>query len=71
MRIHRLAPAEAMVRTLAAVRSHQGIFTQPLHHPPDATLFPANSVQEPIESPVFLKSEQFPQYASDFADFVT
>jgi hypothetical protein len=35
---------------------HQGtpIFTHPLHHPANATLFPAKSAQEPIESPVFL-----------------
>ena len=41
------------------------IFTHPLHHPANATLFPAKSAQEPVESPVFLQSEQFPQYASD------
>jgi hypothetical protein len=37
-------------------KSHQGapIFTHPLHHPANATLFPAKSAQEPIESPVFL-----------------
>jgi hypothetical protein len=51
-----LAPAEEVVRTSAAVKSHQGapIFTHPLHHPANATLFPAKSAQEPIESPVFL-----------------
>src|SRR5450631_4280544 len=56
MRIHSLAPAEAVVRTSAAIKSHQGapIFTHPLHHPANATLFPAKSAQEPIESPVFL-----------------
>jgi hypothetical protein len=56
MRIHRLALAEAVIRTSAAIKSHQGgpIFTHPLHHPANATLFPANSAQEPIESPVFL-----------------
>jgi hypothetical protein len=65
MRIHSLAPAEEVVRTSAAIKSHQGtpIFTHPLHHPANATLFPAKSAQEPIESPVFLSSEQFPQYA--------
>jgi len=37
-------------------KSHQAapIFTHPLHHPANATLFPAKSAQEPIESPVFL-----------------
>ena len=56
MPIHRLALAEAVVRTSAAIKSHQGapIFTHPLHHPANATLFPAKSAQEPIESPVFL-----------------
>ena len=56
MRIHSLAPAEAVVRTSAAIKSNQGtpIFTHPLHHPANATLFPAKSAQEPIESPVFL-----------------
>jgi hypothetical protein len=56
MRIHGLALAEAVVRTSAAIKSHQGapIFTHPLHHPANATLFPAKSAQEPIESPVFL-----------------
>jgi hypothetical protein len=51
-----IAPAEAVVRTSAAIKSHQGapIFTHPLHHPANATLFPAKSAQEPIESPVFL-----------------
>jgi hypothetical protein len=36
-------------------KSRQGapIFTHPLHHPANATLFPAKSVQEPIESLVF------------------
>src|ERR1700674_3306583 len=63
MRIHRLALAEAVVRTSAVIKSHQGtpIFTHPLHHAANATLFPAKSAQEPIESPVFLYSEQFPQ----------
>jgi len=56
MHIHRLALAEAVVRTSAAIKSYQGapIFAHPLHHPANATLFPAKSVQEPIESPVFL-----------------
>jgi hypothetical protein len=37
-------------------KSHQGapIFTHPLHHPANATLFPAKRAQEPIESPVFV-----------------
>jgi hypothetical protein len=37
-------------------KSHQSppIFTHPLHHPANATLFPAKSAQEPVESPVFL-----------------
>jgi hypothetical protein len=30
------------------------IFTQPLHHPANATLFPANSAQEPVAFPAFL-----------------
>jgi hypothetical protein len=36
--------------------SHQGAptFTQPLHHPANATLFPAKSAQEPAESPVLI-----------------
>jgi hypothetical protein len=48
--------AETVVRTSAAIKPHQGapIFTHPLHHPANATLFPAKSAQEPIESPVFL-----------------
>jgi hypothetical protein len=56
MRIHRLALAEAVVRTSAAIKSPQGgpIFTHPLHHPASVTLFPAKSAQEPTESPVFL-----------------
>ena len=56
MRIHALALAEAVVRASAAIKSNQGapIFTHPLHHPANATLFPAKSAQEPIDSPVFL-----------------
>ena len=56
MRIHRVAVAEAVIRTSAAIKSHQGapIFTHPLHHAANATLFPAKRTQEPIESPVFL-----------------
>ncbi len=30
------------------------IFTHPLHQAPNATLFPANSAQEPVDSPIFL-----------------
>jgi hypothetical protein len=35
---------------------HQGvpILTHPLHQPAKATLCPAKSAQEPVESPVFL-----------------
>jgi hypothetical protein len=48
--------AETVVRTSTAIKPHQGapIFTHPLHHPANATLFPAKSAQEPVESPVFL-----------------
>jgi hypothetical protein len=37
-------------------KSLQGtpIFTHPLHHAANATLFPAKSAQDPVESPVFL-----------------
>jgi hypothetical protein len=37
-------------------KSRQGapVFTHPLHHPANATPFPAKSAQEPIESLVFL-----------------
>src|SRR5580658_1631430 len=53
-----LRPSQAInwPRPTFSRKSHQGapIFTHPLHHPANATLFPAKSAQEPIESPVFL-----------------
>jgi hypothetical protein len=51
-----LAMRMARPRLTFSRKSHQGapIFTHPLHHPANATLFPAKSAQEPIEPPVFL-----------------